>query len=108
MNTEVRLPDFDTLVALHRQDPEAFEQFRQHALQHAVNAAPLHCRPALDELVEAIDAARHRATSPEDAAVIAFRLMQGSVNQLQNSWLLAQNAIVSLQKQLDGDGLRQR
>jgi hypothetical protein len=29
MSLGIRLPDFDVLVSLHRQDPEAFEAFRR-------------------------------------------------------------------------------
>ena len=57
MKIDAKLPDFDTLSRLYREDPEAFESFRRHLLQQAVEEAPQRHRPALEELLICLDAA---------------------------------------------------
>lgn len=94
------LPDFDVLVALYRHDPEALEDFRRHMLREAVDEAPLLHRPSLERLLEQIEAARAHATSPMDAALTAFRMMQNSVERLQDSWELALESAAGLQAAL--------
>ena len=94
----IHLPDFDVLVALHRHDPEALEDFRRHVLRKAVDYAPLEHRASLEQLLEKIETARASAANPMDAAVIAFRMMQDSVVQLQGSWEKALDAVSGLRR----------
>ncbi|HEY8609209.1 MAG TPA: DUF3135 domain-containing protein [Noviherbaspirillum sp.] len=93
----VDLPDFDALLAIHREDPEAFEHFRRHLLREAVDAAPPAHRQSLEELLVRIEAARASARDPVEAAAIAFRLMRASVERLQDSWDHALLAVSGLQ-----------
>ena len=104
MNTP--LPDFDVLMALYRHDPEALEAFRRHMLREAVDGAPLQHRASLERLLEQIEIARASATSPLDAATIAFRMMQKSVDRLQDGWEQAREAVAGLQTELIFDRLR--
>lgn len=97
MNPYVQLPDFDTLMALHQTDPEAFEQFRRKILREAVDEAPAAHRPALERLLSRIETAREHAATPMDAVIAASRMMHDSVGQLQQAWHDAEHAIAGLQ-----------
>lgn len=98
MNTN--LPDFDVLLAIHREDPEALEQFRRHVLREAVDQAPAVHREALEALLLRLEAARAEAKDPTEAAVIAFRMMQESVGRLQETWDQALHAVSGMQAQI--------
>ncbi|MEO6353578.1 MAG: DUF3135 domain-containing protein [Oxalobacteraceae bacterium] len=100
MHLDIRLPDFDMLVSLHRDDPEAFESYRRHLLREVVDSAPPAQRPALELLLNQIEIARADAATPMDAAIIAFGMMQDSVNQLHNFWQQTQQAVAGLQTSL--------
>jgi hypothetical protein len=91
------LPDFDTLRRLHVDDPEGFEQFRKQILREAVESAPSAYRPALESLLSDIDAARQAAATPMEAAHIAFRMMQSSVERLAQGWVQAQATVAGWQ-----------
>ena len=97
MNTDAKLPDFDTLSRLYREDPAAFESFRRHLLQQAVDEAPRRHRPALEELLLCIEANRQRAATPADAAVGSFQMMRQSVSQLNAAWQLGLLSLAQLQ-----------
>jgi len=91
------LPDFDVLLAIHREDPEALEQFRRHLLREAVEAAPPMHRKSLEDLLERIEDARAGAHDPVEAASIAFRMMRDSVERLQACWGEALHAVSHMQ-----------
>jgi phosphotransferase system glucose/maltose/N-acetylglucosamine-specific IIC component len=97
MNYSGRLPDFDTLVALHRESPEAFERLRRKLLLEAVEAAPIQHRPTLENVLVRIEAARDTAATPMEAAVIASRMMHESVVSLATAWKQAQSRLAGLQ-----------
>ncbi len=103
----IKVPDFDTLVALHQQDAQAFEAFRRHLLQEAVDSAPPTRRPALRQLVRRIDAARASAGTPLQATAIAFEMMQDSLHELHGHWQQAYQALVELQTGLLMEKMRQ-
>lgn len=97
MNTDAKLPDFDTLSRLYQDDPAAFETFRRHLLRQAVDEAPRQHRPALEELLLCIEANRQRAATPADAALGAFQMMRQSVSQLGTAWQLGLQSLAQLQ-----------
>lgn len=97
MNTDAKLPDFDTLTRLYREDPAAFESFRRHLLRQAVDEAPGRQRPALEELLLCIEANRQKAATPADAALGAFEMMRQSVNQLNAAWKAGLQSIAQMQ-----------
>jgi hypothetical protein len=97
MNIYAKLPDFDTLSRLYKEDPAAFESFRRHLLRQAVDEAPRRHRPALEELLLCIEANRQRAATPTDAAVGAFQMMRQSVSQLNAAWQLGLQSLAQLQ-----------
>jgi len=102
----VAMPDFDTLVALHQQDPEALEIFRRHLLREAVDSAPAEHRPALEKLLDRIEVARSGAKTSTEAAVIAFRMMSDSMKLLHETWDKALYEVAGLQTTLLLDRMR--
>lgn len=102
----VKLPEFDVLVSIAQQDPEAFENFRRRLLREAVDEAPPEHRESLEQLLVRIEDARSEATSPAEAAGIAFRMMTDSVAQLQDGWEQALDAMAGLQTALLLERLR--
>ena len=74
--------DFDALVALHQQDPAAFEQFRTTLLQDFIASAPPEHQSALTHLKAQTDALRESAASPLEAAAAATSLMTCSAAKL--------------------------
>lgn len=97
MNMDVKLPDFDTLCRLYREDPDGFESFRRHLLRQAVDDAPCRHRPALEELLLCMDASRQRASTPSEAALGAFQMMRQSVTQLNAAWQQGLQSVAQLQ-----------
>lgn len=97
MSMNTRLPDFNTMVSLHQQDPEAFEHFRHHVLREAVDDAPPSHRALLERLLDRIEAVHVAAATPMDAALAASRMMQESMGELLVSWGKARYAVAGLQ-----------
>ena len=100
MTTPRALPDFETLVTLHRCDPIAFESVRTTLLRKCVDDAPPAHRPGLEKLIARMDEVRARAVSPVDAAVAAARLMVESVDALQNQFTVLAEETAALQTAL--------
>ena len=100
MSIDAKLPDFDTLSRLYKEDPAAFEAFRRHLLRQAVDEAPRRQRPALEELLLCIEANRQRADPPADAALGAFQMMRHSVTQLNAAWQLGLQSMAQLQSEV--------
>lgn len=100
------LPQFEVLVTLYRNDPQAFEAFRRHALREAIKQAPPQHRPALEALLEKIEHARQAAGSPMEAAIVASRMMSDSADQLFDAWTGVQHAVAGLQTTLLIERLR--
>ena len=100
MSLGMQVPDFDALMKLYKEDPEAFEEFRRHLLWEAVGRAPQEQRPALELLMKKIEAAREAAASPVEAMLIAFRMMQESLAQLKTGFEKAHYALAELQTTL--------
>jgi hypothetical protein len=97
MNMHSKLPDFDTLSQLYREDPAAFEAFRSYMLRQAVNEAAQRHRPALEELLLCIEAKRQGAATPAEAAQEAFQMMRQSLSQLNTAWKLGLQSMAKLQ-----------
>lgn len=108
MSVDVKLPDFDTLSRLYKEDPAAFESFRRQLLRQAVEGAPRRHRPALEELLLCIEANRQRAATPADAAMGAFQMMRHSVTQLNAAWQLGLRSMAELQSEALMQKLRSR
>ncbi len=96
----MEVPDFDVLLALHRHDPQALEQLRRHLLRESVASAPVAHRQSLEHLLTRIEAARETAADPMEAALIAFRMMRDSMEQLHGAWGLAFCAVAGMHASL--------
>jgi len=97
MGMNAKLPDFDTLSRLYREDPAAFEAFRHHLLRQAVADAPQRHQPALEDLLLSIEASRQKAATPAEAALNAFQMMRHSVAQLNAAWQQGLQSVAQLQ-----------
>lgn len=97
MSFNIPTPDFDMLMSLYQDDPEAFEAFRRRLLRDAVASAPPAHHECLEQLLVRIDAARDATSTPLEAAQVAFRMMQDSVGELRAGWEHAHEAIAGLQ-----------
>jgi len=100
MGSSLRFPDFDSLVDLHRHDPQAFEEVRRSMLRAAVEEAPAQHRPALEQLLERIESSRAEAATPLDAAEQAFRMMCSSMDELHDAWQRARETAAEWQAAL--------
>ena len=100
MSLDIKLPQFDALVALHEQDPQAFEEFRRQLLAEAVEDAPARHRPALKRLLCRIESARANAATPMEAVLVATRMMHESLQRLHRCWEDAGYAAAGLQTML--------
>lgn len=94
------IPDFDMLVTLHQHDQEAFDALRRHLLRDAINAAPAEQRPSLERLLARIEATRASASTPEQAANLAFEMMAESLKELRQSWNQVCHTLSELQARL--------
>jgi hypothetical protein len=108
MSLGTRLPDFDVLMKLYKEDPEAFEAFRKRLLIDAVGRAPREHQPALELVLKQIEAARDVAATPIESMLLAFKMMQDSLMQLRSSWEKAHYALAGLQTSLVIERLRKR
>jgi hypothetical protein len=100
------LPDFETLCALHRDDPESFEYFRTKLLREAMDSAPPIHHPALEKLLCGIERRREAAATPMEAVIAASRAMQDSMEQLVNGWAQTRGAAAEWQAAVVIDRLR--
>lgn len=83
MRTNVQLPKFDTLVALYKKDPAAFNEFRKKFLDDEVSAAPPEKQAALRRTICRIELAREQAETPLEAAISAYAMMCESTIRLR-------------------------
>ena len=67
--------DFDEAVALARQNPEAFEEYRHKAIEALISCASKQNQPRLRCLQWRIDQVRKRAPNPTYACVKIYQMM---------------------------------
>jgi len=107
MRTNVKLPKFDTLVALYQKDPAAYEEFRKKYLNDEVASAPPQHRAALRETLSRIEIARQKARTPFEAATAAYTMMCESAIQLRAEIRRLHYATAGLQASLVIENARQ-
>lgn len=83
--TSRELPDFDTLMNLAKEDPEALEQLRNQLSQQLIESAPEGVKQRLRGLQFQIDARRNLASNPTAACVSISRMMHESFSRLQSA-----------------------
>ncbi len=97
MTLATKLPRFEELVALHEQDPQAYEMLRHQLLRSCVDNAPEIHRAALENLLDRINIVRLEADSPLEAAVNASRMMVDSCLRLREAMGELHSANAALQ-----------
>lgn len=78
-----QLPDFDTLMQMAKDDPEALEQLRQDSINELLDNAPTKMRHRLEGLQFQIDAKRKLAKTPMQACITISRMMHESFEELR-------------------------
>lgn len=76
------LPDFDTLMQLHREDPEALERLRQDLTSELMLKASDHTRRRLEGLQFRINMELRRAGNPTARYLRLSDMMQESFQEL--------------------------
>ena len=78
-----QLPDFDTLMQMAKDDPQALEQLRQDSINELLDNAPANMRRRLEGLQFQIDAKRKLAKTPMQACITISRMMHESFEELR-------------------------
>jgi hypothetical protein len=76
------LPDFDTLIKLHQDDPEALERLRQNLTSELMNRASDHTRRRLEGLQFRINMELRRAGNPTARFLRLSDMMHESFHEL--------------------------
>jgi hypothetical protein len=97
MSITQNLPDFDTLVALYKTDPAAYEEVRRRLLRSCIDKAPVSHRPALELIYRRIEKVHADARTPLEAVVGASRLMLDSCSDLRGAMSQLQEATAAMQ-----------
>lgn len=92
----VDLPDFNALVKLSNEDPEALEKLRKKLAEDLIRQAPKDTQRRLRGLQFKIDMERRRAKTPMAACMKMSEMMQHSFLELRD----ALNSMAHLKKQM--------
>ncbi len=98
MDKALDLPDFDQLVKLAQEDPEALEALRKNLCEALIQQAPKSYHQRLRGLQFKIDMERRRAKTPMAACIKLSSLMQDSFYKLR----MALNEVSSQQATASG------
>lgn len=77
------LPDFDTLLAMHQEDPDALDQLRQKLTAELVDSAPDDARRRLEGLQFRINMELRRAGNPTARFLKLSGMMHKSFSDLR-------------------------
>lgn len=100
MHSKPKIPDFDTLVEMFRQDPESYDNFRRRLLEEAVAESPSQHRQRMQDTLVRIEMARRAASTPLEAAVYASKLMRESLDELGDRMRDLQEELTGMQSLL--------
>lgn len=100
MPSKPTVPDFDTLMHMFQQDPEDYEMFRKRLLDEAIAESPVQYQKNLQYILMRIEIARQTATTPLEALAYATRLMQESLEELNDALDCLQHELTGLQSLL--------
>jgi hypothetical protein len=78
------LPDFEILLRLAKQDPQALERLRQEHVNTAIESAPEAYRQRLAGLQFQIDGVRRTTKSPMASCIGISKMMHESLNSLKS------------------------
>jgi hypothetical protein len=85
MDNVLDLPDFEQLVKLAQEDPEALESLRKNLCEALIQQAPESYQQRLRGLQFKIDMERRRAKTPMAACIKLSSLMQDSFYKLRTA-----------------------
>lgn len=85
MDKPLELPEFDQLVKLAQEDPQALENLRQTLCQNLIAQAPESYQHRLRGLQFKIDMERRKAKTPMAACIKLSSMMQDSFHQLRSA-----------------------
>lgn len=94
------LPEFDELMRLAKEDPEALERLRQEAIEDLISNAPEQHQRRLRGLQFQVDMERQRAKNPMDSCIKISRLMHDSFSKLRDTLNEAQQTHVAQLKSI--------
>lgn len=78
------LPDFDTLLAMHRENPESLEKLRRRLTGKILRSAPDNTRQRLAGLQFRIDMEMQRASNPTARCIRLSDMMHESFSRLNH------------------------
>ncbi|MEX0740938.1 MAG: DUF3135 domain-containing protein [Pseudohongiella sp.] len=78
------LPDFDTLLAMHRDNPESLEKLRRRLTRKILRSAPDSTRQRLEGLQFRIDMELQRASNPTARCIRLSGMMHDSFSRLNH------------------------
>ncbi len=81
------LPEFEQLVTLAQDDPDAFERFRQSFCQSFIATAPRNHQHRLTAVQNRVDMVLSRAKTPLAGLITVSGMMHDSLYQLSSKWL---------------------
>ena len=79
-----QLPNFDDMMKLAQDNPEAFEAMRQELIEDCINSAPTSMQQRLRGLQFQINADRDTSHNPLESMIKANKRMMASFNELRN------------------------
>lgn len=79
-----KLPDFDTLLTMHREDPDALEALRQRLTSELIEQAPSDYQRRLAGLQFRINMELRRASNPTARVLRLQGMMHDSVAELSH------------------------
>ncbi len=88
--TDVKLPDFDELAKMAKEDPEALEALRLSACEELIQSAPQQYQRKLRGLQFRIDMERRKAKTPMAACIKISEMMHDSFTKLREALVEAQ------------------
>lgn len=94
------LPEFDELMKLAKEDPEALEQIRRDAVEDLISNAPEKHQRRLRGLQFQVDMEREKAKNPMDSCVRISKLMHESFSKLRDTLNEAQQTHVAQLKNI--------
>lgn len=80
-----KLPDFDTLIDINNEDPEALTELRQRLSDEFVDSCPDSSRRRLEGLLFRINMELRRAKNPATAYLRLSDMMYSSFSELHHS-----------------------
>ena len=80
-----KLPSFEDMVKMHKEDPEGLELLRKQAVKEIIDNAPENSKRRLEGLQFQIDCIRRTSKNPVDAMIKVSNMMKESFEDLRKN-----------------------